>query len=192
MGRIEQFPRIDNTYFGGNQVWMKEKKHAAGGCGVIAAANLVEYYRGHGEVSKDRYMVAVESLYHWLAPLHLYNPFAEENTYGLPFFRQYVQRLNRYLLSIGISRQPEFLKKPGYRAAEDFVRRSIDESDPVILLVIGHRKLKRYNNHYMTITGYDETDFVIHVSTWGVEETMPLREIYQQATIFRLARLKVR
>ena len=188
--KLDKFPVIDNTYFGGNQAWMKQKKHAAGGCGVIAAANLVEYYRGNNQVSRDAYMVAVESLYHWLSPIHLYNPFARENTYGLPFFKQYVLRLARYLKIIGVERTPEFLNYHGYQAAEDFIRRSIQQTDPVIMLIIGHRRLRRYNNHYMTITGYDEVGFTVYFSSWGVEESLPLREIYHGATIFRLARLK--
>lgn len=192
MKHIENFPRIDNTYFGGNQVWMKEKKHAAGGCGVIAAANLVEYYRGHKQVSRSAYMVAVESLYHWLSPIHLYNPFARENTFGLPFFKQYVLRLSRYLKIIGLERRPEFLQYHSYQAAEAFIRQAMIDQDPVILLIIGHRKLKRYNNHYMTITGFDEENFVVHFSTWGVEENLPLTDIYQGATIFKLARLKAK
>lgn len=188
--KINNYPRIDNTYFGGNQAWMKEKKHSAGGCGVIAAANLVHYYQGHSQLTRDRYMVAVDSLYHWLSPVHLYNPFADENTYGLPFFGQYLRRLAKYLATLGIEKRVEILYRPGYQAAEDFVRRAIADGDPAIVLIIGHRKLKRYNNHYITITGYSEPDFVVSFSTWGVEESLPLRQLYHQATIFRLGRLR--
>lgn len=188
--KIKKFPLIDNTYFGGNQAWMKEKRHAAGGCGVIAAANLVHYYRGYRSLSKESYMVAVDSLYHWLSPLHMYNPFSPENTFGLPFFKQYMNRLSRFLQVFGIDRKPEFLSSNSYPAAEEFIRRCISEGDPVILLIIGHRKIKRYNNHYMTITGFEEAGFVLYLSTWGVEETVPLRDLYYGATIFRLGRLK--
>lgn len=188
--KIVNFPIIDSTYFGGNQAWMSQKKHAAGGCGVIAAANLTAYYRGQTELSRDSYMVVVESLYHWLSPVHLFNPFAPENTYGLPFFRRFARRLARYFESIGLHRQPEILSQPGYEAAREFIRRSLQAADPVIILIIGHRRLKRYNNHYMTITGFDDAAQTVFFSTWGVEESLPLRQLYHGATIFRLARFK--
>lgn len=188
--KIKNFPLIDNTYFGGNQAWMREKRHAAGGCGVIAAANLVHYYRGIETVSKDTYMVAVDSLYHWLSPLHLFNPFAPENTLGLPFFKQYMHRLAQYLEIFDIDREPELFRANSYLAAEEFIRRSISQADPVIVLLIGHRRLKLYNNHYMTITGFEEDGFLLQLSTWGAEEKLPLKELYFGATIFRLGRLK--
>lgn len=188
--KLDTFPIIDQRYFGGDQAWIPDKRQSAGSCGVIAAANLVEYYRGHHQLTKAAYMTAVRSLYHWLAPIHWYNPFAAENTYGLPFFKRYIRRVAGYLNAIGIRRQPEFFRGRGLGAAQHFIRRSIAAGDPVILLVIGHRKLKRYNNHYVTITGYSENDFGVYFSTWGAEESVPLRLLYERATIFRMARLR--
>ncbi|WP_459129513.1 C39 family peptidase [Guggenheimella bovis] len=186
---LVNFPRVDNLYFGGNQSWFEEPRRKAGGCGVVAATNIVLYYMGNFTPSKEQFVHVMNGLYRVLSPLHAFNPFIHENTYGLPCFTLVIHRLSKYLKALGQTKRFRVLKRGNLASFKAFIKESIDEKHPVLLLLLFHKKLKAYSNHYMTITGYEEGDtFLLELSTWGQRITLNLEDILDGAGIIRMGR----
>lgn len=187
MPSIKTFPLVDNLHFGGDQSWFQDAKKKAGGCGVVAAANVVLYYLGRFSPNKSTFLQAMNSLYYVLNPLHFFNPFIKENTLGLPFFNRVIHRTAIYLRSIGVDKAYKTMSKTSFDQMKHFIMEAIDSKDPVILFILFHKKLKYYNNHYMTITGYQDTPgFLLEISTWGSKVHLTLEEIYDGSLFLNL------
>lgn len=171
-----KMPRVGGTNYGGNQAWFENSLHAAGSCGVVAAANL-NFYLRKKDPSLEEFMLVSRSLYHALAPLHFYNPFAEENTWGLPFFKRYMQRLRAWFRATGLDLQSQTYRG-AKRGMRNFFWEQIQAERAPILLVLGAPKsLKAYDRHYLLITGIDLKRGMLIASSWGQRVQLPLEEL---------------
>ncbi len=192
MSTIEKrIPRIDAKEYGGNQAWFSREIEQGDGCGVIAATNLFYHYRyPQGSAPKrEEYLQVARELYVYLKPLHFWNLFSPVNSYGLPFFAKTLDRTRRYLFQHGVIREVEIFR--GRKTTmELYIRRSLREEDPVLLLTMGIPGKSPFNNHYLLVTGMEEDRLI--VSTWGQRQELSLKKLLKDAWRVRLGRLKER
>lgn len=180
------FLTIEGSY-GGNQAWFTKSLWAAGGCGVIAAANVFYYFKGPKEVSKDDYMEVARALYYWLSPLHFYNPSSEENTYGMVSFTHWYRRCLEFFDLRGVhleARRVLFMRK---RALVE-IRKALYRGELPVLAVLGVPGVSPYGNHYMVVTGIEGDNILF--STWGQRRVVNFSELCRPGIFFHLATFK--
>lgn len=186
----KRIPLVEGRFYGGNQAWFPRTTERGDGCGVMAAANLYYYYRfpQGSSPSVPEYMQTARQLYTALRPLHLWNPASPVNSWGLPFFRRTLRRMQEYFFRKGVIGR--FVIHKGSKAsAAGFIRESLGKGHPPILLLMGDPRKSPYNNHYLLVTGIDEEDTLI-VSTWGQRQELPLGQLLSDAIIARLGRFQ--
>lgn len=180
------FPRVGGAY-GGKQAWFDNKTWAAGGCGVIAAANVYYYFRGEKEVDKDLYMDLAQALYYWLRPIHFFNPIYKEDTYGLISSRLWRDRSLRFFRIRGLELEA---KTHRYIKAGAFslIKRALNQGQLPVIMVLGLPGTTRYNNHFMVVTGYEGENLI--VSSWGRRIVIPFAKLSQGGNFFKLVLFK--
>ena len=197
--KISNFPVIDAAYFGGNQSWFENELRRKDGCGPVCAANILATYarRSNQEImgfdltslDKKTYTSYMDKVYSLISPIHIWNPIAEDITVGMPLFGVFLKKLRVNMVLMGFDvRYRSKRKRDGFIANRHFIKKYNEMNLPIAVLVIMNNDLKRYNNHYMTITDYDEeggTEYIT-VSTWGTEERIDLRRLWKGSRIFRV------
>ncbi len=181
-----KFPIIEG-YYGGNQAWFDKKLWAAGGCGVIAGANLYFFFKEDYRPTKEAYMQEAVALYHWLKPLHLFNPLNTEDTYGFISVSLWRDRLLRFFRIRGLdvsTRVHRFIRN----SALELSIKALDRGELPVIMVMGIPKSSKYVNHFMVITGYEGEDLL--VSSWGRKIRIPFTELRGGANFFHLAIFK--
>lgn len=181
-----KFPTIEGSY-GGNQAWFSKSLWAAGGCGVIASANLYSYFSDRQNMSKDEYMQVATALYYWLSPLHFYNPSTTENTYGMISFTHWYRRTLEFLDLRGVhlqGRRKLFMRK---RALVE-IRKALHRGELPVLAVLGVPGVSPYGNHYMVVSGIKGD--VLIFSTWGQRREVKFSELCLPGIFFHLAAFK--
>ncbi|MCQ2406284.1 MAG: hypothetical protein MJ067_03625 [Oscillospiraceae bacterium] len=174
--------------YGGNQMRLGKKYLRSGGCGLIAAANLVSYLRGDVSLTEEEYLALIKEI-RWCFPL------------------LYSRGLNGISLAIGINRCFRKLGLPykavwGVRASKILSRmeKMLSRDIPVIFsvgpdfpLMWRSKKVTLYKQdsslrlvpaastsaHYMTATAI-RGDFM-RVSSWGTEYYVRLSDFLSLA-----------
>lgn len=176
------FPIVSGAY-GGNQAWFEKELWAAGGCGVIAAANLYYYFKGELVVDRADYMELATALYYWLRPLHFFNPSYSHDTYGLISAGLFRDRTLRFFRIRGLQLQARihrFIKK----RALGLIKEGLDRGELPLIMVQGIPKTNAYVNHFMVVTGYEGDS--LYLSSWGRKLLVPFSELSQGGNFFNL------
>ena len=180
------FPTIEGSY-GGNQSWFTKSLWAAGGCGVIATANLYYYFSEQFSPGRNEYMEVATALYYWLSPFHFYNPSIEENTYGMISFTHWYRRTLEFLDLRGVhlsARRVLFMRK---RALVE-IKKALYRGEVPVLAVLGVPGVTPYGNHFMVVTGIKDQTIIF--STWGQRREVPFKELCLPGIFFHLAAFK--
>jgi len=184
------YPSISGSY-GGSQSWFADKAMQRGGCGVVAAGDLLLYlgmhrngcrteethgiFQGDGTISKTRYEQYLKGLRKRYFPLL--------PRFGMPYW-VLVVGLNRYFLKNRISLQARWGVLPWN------IRKRMDEmlsKDLPVILAVGpnfplffrKKKLRFYTEredatlvcaartsaHYVVVTATE--DDRVQISSWG-------------------------
>lgn len=147
--------------YGGNQEWFSREWQRRAGCGSVTGANLAAYYAarsGHlaplypgrpGDFSHLTYLTCMEEMYRYMTP----------GIHGYPFAGRFARDFALYCRERGRHARPVGCGKMA--SADDgfsFVKESIDQGDPLALLILHHRapELKDDNWHWVTVSGYAE------------------------------------
>ena len=202
----------DNTWnyayisYGGNQEWWKNinNKMSNGGCGVIAAANVIYYHYRKGKniffpFTKDAYMKEANSLMGSLI--------SKEGTIAAPI--KYVMKI--YWKQHGGSYKADmdvnlFSSNKSSKKLLKKIKKALKKKNPIIFSVGGKVKWKEssngpmmktssgslikfnkskeyFNDHYVTITGVivneQDNSCKLQVSSWGVKYYIDYDEIYK-------------
>lgn len=175
------------TYYGGNQSWLKSNQMRRVGCGIVAAANVVLYLQGSYEVTKAEFTQMAEKLSKRMPVI----PFLGMNGVMVGillthYFRKIIPNLRARCRFIPIN----FYKR---------IKKQLESGHPVILaigrnfpILGGKRKLNLYirnsgkyeksqevSAHFVTITDLD--DKWVTVSSWGKKYYINRKELTQFA-----------
>ena len=138
--------------YGGNQKWYHDRFARLAGCGSVCATNVVAYYSGKYEYTKQEYVLKQEMIYEKVKP----------GNRGYPYVYLYARRMREIL-----NKDFEIIRNPNYDQGMAFIKLAIDHHNPVSMLILTHRSLRLRDErwHWVTIFGYDER--YVYISTYG-------------------------
>lgn len=190
--------------YGGNQEWFSHDWKKKAGCGCTSGTNLAAFYASNhpkmtgiydgntNQFDQTEFVQAMEEMYTYMKP----------GLIGYPYVKKFGRQFMKFCWEHGIEVKAEFCH--GYQKKEEafrFVRESIDEGNPVALLILFHRAhvLREDNWHWVTITGYtvnesDPAGIEIIISNCGERQTInahQLFEVHRKNTI-RMVRFRVK
>ena len=164
---FENFVKIDNLYYGGDQTWLFSENHipkfwADRSCGLIAVTNTLCY------LFRDQYPSLTKQSYTAFA-MDLY-PFIKPKVYGIPTVGIIVKALNKYVVSINRKLTPVPLIKPtNITTVITYIKNALQQDYPIMMLTL-NTKTRSLKYHWVTITGYYKTslgeNFIV-TSNWG-------------------------
>lgn len=179
---LKNFPDVQGSY-GGNQSWFKKSLWAAGGCGVIASANIYFYFLQEKRVKKEDYMALATALYYWLKPIHFFNPNSKEDTYGMISPGLWAQRSLRFFRLRGLFLETKifrFVRKKALAEAKSALLRG----EIPAIMVLGPPGSTPYVNHFMVITGFSADK--LFFSTWGRKVEIDFKDLAAPGIFFHL------
>ena len=128
--------------YGGNQEWFSHDWKKKAGCGCTSGTNLAAYYASSrpemagiydGNLKRfdqAEYIKAMEEMYTYMRP----------GLMGYPYVKKFGRQFAKFCREHGFEAEARFCH--GFHSREeafDFVRESIDNGDPVALLILFHR-----------------------------------------------------
>lgn len=179
---LKNFPLVQGSY-GGNQAWFKKSLWAAGGCGVIASANIYYYFLEKKNVDKKEYLELATALYYWLKPLHFFNPHSKEDTYGMISPGLWAQRTVRFCRIRGIFLETKVFRFIRKRALLE-AKKALLKGELPAIMVLGPPASTPYVNHFMVITGFSGDKLIF--STWGRKVEIDFSELAAPGIFFHL------
>jgi len=189
--------------YGGNQEWFSHDWKKKAGCGCTCGTNLAAFYASShpkmagiydgntNRFNQAEYVRAMEEMYAYMKP----------GLIGFPYVKKFGRQFVKFCREHGVEVKAEFCRS--FRDKEDafaFVRESIDEGNPVALLILFHRAhtLKKDNWHWMTITGYTEQEenpdgAEIILSNCGERQTVNARQLFEvhRKNTIRMVRFRI-
>ncbi len=161
--------------YGGSQKWFSRHWARLAGCASVSASNLAAFFRIGVEPDRMEGDVPVYRLETWLKLQKDMYRRMRPGIKGFPHVSTYLERFQHYAGEHGWSLQPETIC--GWTSAEEpwqFVRRAIEEGQPLALLVLGHTapEIDEDTWHWMTITGWGENPARILLSNYGNRQVM--------------------
>lgn len=168
------------VWYGGDQEWFDFTVGKYGGCGTVAAANIMAYLALHvktlrvlygpGNLKKDNFCIHMNMLYQWVRPWKV--PFVNKNrpmwrrfgwTFGVWPMWRLIRGVERYAKVCGLRLTG---RKTGSRRPMEelvgFIRESLERDCPVAML-IGRRP--RYELSVVTRpdgVSWSQTHFSMH------------------------------
>lgn len=196
----------NSSYFGGSQSWFEDNFKRNGGCGVIAAANILCY------------LALSDEKYHALYPKKTFRKadfaeFSEElcgfvkirSFFGQPLGVWGKRRFERGVLSYAKSRGVmlsaiPFCGKMNFTNAADYIKNALSRNLPVAMLIGLNKRLKSvkyeypngsarfhgFERHWVTITELSEENgkITLKVSSWGAFAYIDLEDFIDGEMIY--------
>lgn len=188
----------NSFYFGGTQSWFEDKFQQNGGCGVIAAANILCYMA----LSDEKYRALYEKKSLEKAD---FTEFSEKlcefvrirSFFGKPLGVWRKRRFEKGVLSYAKSRGVElsaipFCGRMNFKNAADYIKNAMSKNLPVAMLIGLNKRLKNvkyefpngnarfhgFERHWVTITELSEINgkITLKVSSWGAFAYIDLRD----------------
>ncbi len=178
----ENFIKIvdgDHTYYGGNQLWFQPNQVGMlGGCGTVAAANLLAYLAINKESFRGLYQYDIlnptieefrrhmQDVYEYITPIKVFKPIHQVHgmpvTLGLPTLSMLSNGIRQYGKSRGIDLLIRSKKRIGNMDnVIQFIQEGLQSDSPVLLLIYLNRSLK--NVGFIDHGGHQrEEDFQRH------------------------------
>lgn len=179
-------------YYGGDQAWFGFTVGECGGCGTVAAANLIAYMDGRS-MSKDEFVELMHTMYRYVRPHKI--PFVSKNkkmwhgfgwTVGVWPSIHLIWGMQRYGKDHGLPLKSMRIscKKPREEQVA-FIKRGLEKDCPIAMLIGRNHYLDmvsvvrpdgsgwiqtHMSHHWVTITQMiQESDekVMLKASTWG-------------------------
>ena len=196
----------NSSYFGGTQSWFEDKFQQNGGCGVIAAANILCYLA----MSDEKYKAFYEKKSLEKAD---FAEFSDElcefvkirSFFGQPLGvwgkRRFEKGVLCYAKSRGVALSAiPFCGKMNFKNAADYIKNALSENLPVAMLIGLNKRLKSikceypsgnafvsgFERHWVTITELCESDgkITLKVSSWGAFAYIDLEDFVEGETLY--------
>lgn len=174
----------DIRHYGPDQHWYKNKLHGLSGCGPTTAALITMYmaavfpacsplYRYGAPASKSDFIAHMDNIREFVKPgaMGLTDPhYFASSTEG--FARSKGVVLNASVLPSGISCTEAF----------DEIKKAIDAGLMPALLILRNpsKELDDFTWHWMAVTGYDDDDVSVFISTYGKEFELGFERVWVQ------------
>lgn len=196
----------NNSYFGGSQSWFEDKFKQNGGCGVIAAANILCYLA----LSDEKYQMLYTKKSLEKADFTEFSGELCEFVKIRSFFGQPLgvwgkRRFENGVLSYAKNRGVRlsaipFRGKMNFKNAADYIKNALSENLPVAMLIGLNKRLKSvryeypngnarfhsFERHWVTITELSEEDgkITLKVSSWGAFAYIDLNDFIDGETLY--------
>lgn len=160
---------------GGDQAWFKEKWAVKAGCASVSATDVKMYYTGTKEkYQKEEYLLVMESMYQLMKPKNR----------GFPYAYLYARRVRQVLQEQGMNVNFRIARNPESKDALELVKRSINQGNPIGLLILRHRRRKVRDDlwHWVTIFGYQEVGKETNIIflDCGEKKEIPARILFEK------------
>lgn len=190
-----------NTYYGGDQEWFGFTVGMLGGCGTVAAANIVAYMTGD-KMDKTEYVLLMNDMYHYVKPHKI--PFLPKNrkpwrgfgwTIGVWPSIHLIWGMQRYAKTHRMKLRPVRIScKRTKEELVEYIREGLAKDCPIAMLIGWNYHLDRkevcrpdgsgwnqtnMSNHWVTITQMRTEPggkVRLKVSTWGGWTYLDLEE----------------
>lgn len=180
MTELTKFPLIldssGSCSYGGNQKWYPSKWRRLAGCAAVSAANIAAYYEiGICQDIPGKDDHRIYSLDSFLGLMNRMITYMKPGLRGFPDRDKYEDRFIKYVTDCGSSVVTDrCMRWDNPDTARKFVRAHLTDGEPVALLILTHaeKALEEETWHWMTITGYDETNDKLLLSNYGRRQTM--------------------
>lgn len=181
-----EFVKIDNVYYGGNQTWLSLENHISifqsdRSCGVIAATNTFLYMIRDNKsinISKKSFLEQALDIYKYITP----------RFYGIPTISTMARGLKGYYRSINLEIKTSQLINPSKTLETiQFIKKALANNSP-ILMITWNTKIPNLKNHWVTITGYYRTTLGEHfvvTSNWGRKEVFSLDNWIKDKSLYK-------
>ncbi len=188
----------NSSYFGGTQSWFEKKFFANGGCGVVAAANLLAYLALSEEKYKALYPKKTLEKSDFTEFMCEIGKFVRiRSFFGKPLGVWGKGRFEKGVLSYAKSRGVSlsaipFCGRMNFKNAADYIKNALSENLPVAMLIGLNKRLKSvkyeypngnarfhsFERHWVTITELSEEDgrITLRVSSWGASAYIDLKD----------------
>ena len=133
--------------YGGNQDWFLDDWAKKAGCASVLASHLYTYYLSITQMSKSEFLEIMNQMFQRFTPGKM----------GYPFLYKFARTFCQMMQEKQVFLKPVYMKQPkSYWQAMKFIEKSIDEGNPVSLLILSHqaKELEDDNWHWVCITGY--------------------------------------
>lgn len=142
-------------YYGGDQAWYRTDHGIEGGCGPVAASNILAYYAAtreplgslylgnHEQFTKNEFLSHMEEVSHYLRPIKIPRPivglkvkgFKVPITLGVPTLTQFAQGVVAFASAKGVTLKPHKCNRSiNPKRAVDFIKHALSQDAPVALL----------------------------------------------------------
>ncbi len=173
--------------YGGNQDWFEDNWAQMAGCASVLASNLYAYYHQQACYKKPDFLKIMEEMFTLMTPGRM----------GYPFLYKFARTFQKKMVEENIYLKPIYQKKSkNYKQALSFVLKSIDEGDPVGMLILHHRakELEDDNWHWICISGYkkSESHYCIIFSDCGKRREIDSRILFDMhhQNVFKMVRMQ--
>ncbi len=193
----------NDAFFGGAQAWFSDNFSVNGGCGVVAAANILAYL---GEKNAALYPQKSLSKQDFTAFMTELCAFVKiKNFFGQPLGvwgeKRFEKGVLRYAKSRGVSLSAvRFRGKKTLENTAEFIKTALAENLPVAILIGFNPRLKRvrcvypsgsafcgsFEKHWVTITELSENGgkITLKTSSWGAEAEIDLADFVDGEKIY--------
>lgn len=157
---------------GGNQDWFADSWARKAGCASVSATDIFIYYtKKDVEFDQAIYLDYMNEMFKLMEP----------GKRGFPYVYLYARRLSRLLNNCDYL----IFRRPLLYSAIKVVKDSIDQGNPLGLLILTHRRRRVRDDlwHWVTIVGYEETDKGIDIVflDCGNEKRIPARILFENS-----------
>lgn len=161
--------------YGGDQAWFKDKWAVRAGCASVSATDVMMYYTGTKEkYQREEYLSFMEQMYQVMEPKNR----------GFPYAYLYARRTKQVLQEKGLTVNYQIIRNPITSDAIIAVKRSIDQGNPIGLLILRHRRRKVRDDlwHWVTIFGYEEVGKETNIIflDCGEKKEIPARILFEK------------
>ena len=189
-------------FYGGAQSWVADGFSQNGGCGVVAAANILAYLALSDEKYFALYPKKTFSKSDFTAFMTEIQDFVRiRNFFGKPLGVWGKRRFERGVLSYAKSRGIELSAASAKcKGAADFIKSSLLEDKPVAMLIGLNKRLKKvrceypsggaifgsFERHWVTITELiaDGEKIMLKVSSWGAAAYIELSDFIEGEKLY--------
>lgn len=161
--------------YGGDQAWFEDKWAVKAGCASVSATDVKMYYMGTKEkYQKEEYLESMKKMYQLMKPKNR----------GFPYAYLYARRVRQVLQEQGVNVSFHITRNPESKEALELVKRSIDQDNPIGLLILRHRRRKVRDDlwHWVTIFGYQEVGKETNIIflDCGEKKEIPARILFEK------------
>ena len=196
----------NDAFYGGAQAWFSDRFSVNGGCGMVAAANILAYLAASDEKYAGLYPRNSLSKQDFTAFMEELCGFVKiRNFFGQPLGVWGKKRFEKGVLDYAKSRDVElsaveFRGKMTLEKAANFIKNALSENLPVAMLIGFNSRLKNvryvypsgsalkysFERHWVTITELSENGgkFTVKMSSWGALAEIDLADFIDGEKIY--------